>query len=392
MSYEINLINTWAKQFEPDAVLAKSPTDNSQPTAPTDVTAAGDPACGPITRIVNFGDRPAISSSALAVERAGCTLIQSLMRPFVIVVANPARGAPLLSAGVSCGWRGDLGLINSMHLFMSRVILRLAWTSELDPDFQCQKPCRQSGQIQRSIASEGAAVVHANDFGLAVAYKKSLKIAPYRLMFVGQQTNTQHEATEQIAHGQWIHALSIASAKPTLEIDGPNVVGRRWDRQWTARKPWSPARPSAARLRQFQTLQPIGNRAHFWQGGAWMLVSESDVDLLGSPSGMFAPRLGDRSDPASSCATRRALGTSGTVLQTWTTLCVKTPQPFETSFAADMVLSTELGHRFETALSGLYKALPRFCKRRSFPRHDRRKLQSKTKNRNLCPCPQPSPM
>jgi hypothetical protein len=41
---------------------------------------------------------------------------------------------------------------------------------------------------------------------------------------MGQEPDTQDEAAEHIAHGQWIDALAIARSEPPFEVDCPHVV------------------------------------------------------------------------------------------------------------------------------------------------------------------------
>ena len=392
MMSKVNFMNPCGKGFEANVLPAKGPTDDAQSCAPAHITTGRDPTLAPAGPIGERGQAGAISPATFAIQACGHTLSQRLVRPHVIVISDPASRAPLLSARIGRRRRGHFRLVNPMHLFMRPVVLRARTPGKLDLNAQPQPPGRQPGQIQRPVAGKGGAVIHPNDSGFSITPKELLKIVANGLVPMPQQPDAQEETAEQIAHRQRVHALAIASAEPAFEVHRPDVVGCLREGQTRSRQLGSAARPGGSSPRRTEPPQPVGNRSHLGQANARMFLPQVSRDLFGAPRSIFASELRDGLDPMRPRLPGRAFGPPRTIAQSWAAESSETAQPFETCFATDALLSAQLRNRLETAQGGLNEALSRLLQRRSFPRHDRGKLQSKYQHRYLCLCSSPSPM
>jgi hypothetical protein len=202
-------------------------------------------------------------------------------------------------------------------------------------------------------------MIDTDDFRLAKFDKQSLKILLNRLMVMVKQSDAQQVATEQIAHSQWIDPLPISRAKPTFEIDGPNVVGSGGDRQWRSDQLWSPTCARTTAAYKSQSPQPLGNGSHLWQVGARMLSAQMSINLLCAPTRTALPHLADFFEPATGSPPWRAVRTSRAIRQSGATLRSKTSQPLETRLPTDTELAAELSNRVDTTPRRLNKALTR---------------------------------
>ena len=209
---------------------------------------------------------------------------------------------------------------------------------------------------------------------------------------MAKQSDSQQIATEQIAHRQRVHSLAVLRAKPTFEIDRPNVVGSGCHRQGRSRRLGTTTGSCTAAAHQPEPPQPLGDRSHPGRWGTWMLVAQSDVNLLCAPTLMPLPHSGDLFEPAPGSPCWRALGATRAIRQSRTALGSKTSQPFEAGLSADIKLTAELSNRLGAPDRRLNKALSRFQQTMNLPRHARRKFDMKLKYRHPCLCPLASPM
>ena len=152
------------------------PRFRSQSSAPANGTVGNDPPFGPVPWINQRRQSFRVGPPTFAIQSGWHPLTKRFMRTLVIIVIDPATGAPLLASGCGRGRSSHFGLVNPMHLFMSPVVLGLGSSGKLDVNAQLQPPSRQARQVQRAIASKGRAAIDANDLGHAIASKKLLKI------------------------------------------------------------------------------------------------------------------------------------------------------------------------------------------------------------------------
>src|SRR5262245_60588746 len=124
MTFEVDLMDAGAYGFEANALAAERSPNDSHPPLPSDVAAGGDLARRPTATISQWGKLASIRASAVSVELCRYALSKSFMRPLVVVIADEARAALLLASACRGRRGGRLGFVNSMHLFMSGVILR----------------------------------------------------------------------------------------------------------------------------------------------------------------------------------------------------------------------------------------------------------------------------
>jgi len=360
LSTKVDLVNTWLDWLEADPLSAEGSADHSHSSTPAHAAVGSHTARGPTAAVAQFRQRTAISSSTFPIEAGRHLLLQRFMRAVMVVVMNETRTALLLSTRCRRRWRSDFGFINSMHLFVSAVVLRASSTRELHLDIQEEPPGRESRKIQSAIAGKGSAVVHSDNFRLPKLAEQPLKILLNRLVTMPAQTNAQHVTAKEIAHGQRIDPLPIAGAKPAFEIDRPHMVRSLRHGQGPLR-PWrSSARGRLAGPHQPQPTQPIGDGAYLWQMSAGMAFAQSTMNLLGPPAAMTLAQRLDLAQPSSGRARWRVLRTSRTIAQTRATFGAKTRQPFETSLLTDLELAAEVSNRIDATHCRPNKALSRF--------------------------------
>src|SRR5215471_12193786 len=235
-------------------------------------------------------------------------------------------------------------------------------------------------------------MINANDSRSSIGLKKSLEIPLNWLVPMGQEPDTQDEAAEQIAHGQWIDALAIARSEPPFEVDCPHVVASLWQSQNRLGPLWSTLGSTHPFADEVQPFEPSLNGALAGQYRAGMLSSKSGTNFFGTPARMPMAQLSQRLEPTIGSSVRGVPRPPRLVEQSRTTELTKAAQPFEASLAADLGFAAQLSHRFGAAQGGLNQALSRLQQRRSFPRHGRRKTRSKLSKRNPCHVLLPSPM
>jgi hypothetical protein len=285
VALEVNFMNSDPDGLEPDVLAAEGSTDDTDSSAPTNVTTGRNATLEPGLRITRLGQSSAMTSATFAIEAGWQSLTQRFMRTLFIVVSDPACGAPLLAARRGSSGRSHIGFVNPMHLLVRGVVLRSRPACKLDANAQAQPPGREARQIQGAIAGKGPAVIDADHFGQAITRKEPLKILADRFVAETQQPDAQNKTAEQVAHGQGIDTLAVASAKPPFEVYRPYVVGRLGNGQGRANQAGTVARPNAAPRHQVQPLQPAGRRAHRRQEGARVLPFELNVDLFGAQRG-----------------------------------------------------------------------------------------------------------
>jgi hypothetical protein len=103
---------------------------------------------------------------------------------------------------------------------------------------------------------------------------------------IGKDLDGQNHAGEEIAHGQRLAALPIASAEGSLEVHGPDIVGLLWDAQVRAQDHRAGTRPVDAAALQCAVFEPAGDTSFAGNGERSDLPRQKDAQLLGPPSGM----------------------------------------------------------------------------------------------------------
>jgi hypothetical protein len=112
-----------------------------------------------------------------------------------------------------------------MHLLVPAILLGMTWRYELHSDAQRRPPSTQPRKPGWAGGSKRTAVVHSDDRWIAVLSEQSQKDPLHGLpSLIGQYSNAQHIATEQIPHRQWFYPTTILSTKPAFEIHGPDMI------------------------------------------------------------------------------------------------------------------------------------------------------------------------
>ena len=226
------------------------------------------------------------------VQQTRRSLSQGLVRPFVVVaVPEAVEGSPLSSpVGL---WRSSRILVQcSVKSLKASILFGM---SGLDPLWDYPKldpPCGQRRKASQAHTGEGRAVVGADDPWKAVlpegALQGALDLRAGRpLQTVACQQVTGH----RILGSQGIDALSVSSAEPALQVNGPHVV-----RVLGVGKGLAPAcspTPSLAPPHQTRTTQNAARRAGGRPGHVGLNGTQPGHDLLRAPCGALALRLND---------------------------------------------------------------------------------------------------
>lgn len=145
----------------------------------------------------------------------------------------------------------------------------------------------EAGEVKRSGAGKWAAIVDANDSRQAAPLKESDHDSAHtEVALLGDEADTKQVATGQIADGERIAALAVGGAPPTLEIDGPDVVGQLRNSQ-SERFDLRPAMAAAWARRNAQIcrFEPTAHGAQRGQfAGTQMSVLKADTQLFDAPT------------------------------------------------------------------------------------------------------------
>src|ERR1043166_452080 len=360
MTLEIDLMHAFPHWLEAHTLAPEGSADDSQASPPANVAAFGNAARRPAPRVSQFRQSASISAPTLAIEICGHSLLQRLMGTVVVIILNETRGALLLAPRRGRCRRSRFGLINPMHLLMSRVFLGSSAPRKLHSNSQAQPPCRQPRQIQGTIAGKGRTVVHADNIRLSKNPEQGLEILAHRFVPVPKQADAQQVAAEQIADRQRIHSLPIPGAKPAFEVHCPNLIWLLRDGQRPSGQPWSPSGNRTSGLYPSQTPQPFGDCSHLGQVGARMLSAQMGINLLCTPTRTVLPHLADLFEPALGSPSRRPVGTPRAIRQPRAAVRSKTGQPLETRLSTATKLPAEVSNRMDATTRRPNKALSRF--------------------------------
>ena len=357
---------------QPDDFPAESPPDESLASLPIEPAIGADAAARPCVGIDPswqlFWQRAPTDTIALG----GGPQAQRFVGAELIIDGTPTIRAALLSAGVGGRMRGDFGLINSVHLFMRRVVFGMSGSAKLDADAQAPPPDGEARKAAWAAAAERRAVIHADDFGQAVMAEHAGQHAPGAgVALVEQEADLQQEAALEIADSQRFDAGAVSGAKPPFEVDGPDIVGRTRGGASGWRQLRAVTLAARAVGQQFQPAQPAGEGACHRQMNARMQMAQAGVQFAWSPGWMASTELPQRLSPAQGQLPWRAVRTPGTIPQTGTTVTAETMPPFVACRAGDVEAVTELSERFALLKRSEHESFTSGKQRASMPRHAR---------------------
>ena len=344
--------------LQPDDFPAEGPPDEplaalpKEPAIGTDAALAPRGGISPVRQAFGQGPR------ADAIKPGGWPQAQRLVWPDLIVVGPPTVGAPLVRAGMRGGMVGDFGLIDAVHLFVRRVVLRVRGPTKLDAEAPPPPPDREARKPAGADPANRRPIVHADDFGQAVTTKHAGQRAPGGgVAWVGQEPAVQEETACEITDAQGFDAGAVAGAKPAFEIQGPDVVGR------------------------------AGQRAGHGQMNARMELPQPGAQFTGSPGWMAEAQLTQGRWPAPRQLPWRTVRAAGMIAQTGPPVAAKPLHPLVTRRADDVETATELHKGFAPCQSRKGKPFTNGNQRASKPGHARSVRPTPTSEWPRCPVP-----
>lgn len=296
------------------------------------------------------------------------SLLEPFVRPDLVVSLYPAIGPSLLSTPIGRSRSRRLGFENTVHLFVSPILFGVPRSNEFDPDSQSRPPRAQSRKTGRPTRCERPAIVDSDHSRVSILRKQPPKdSARWSPTLIGQQTNGQHVAAEQIPHRQGFDSLAISSPKPALEIDGPDLIAPVSDRQGRALQLGAARSTLTSAATELQSLQPNPNRPGRWRTLRSVHLSQAGGQFSAAPAPVPPPQPPNSSYPSRRGLKGRAVGTSASISESTTTLSFETSYPFVTSLATDPKPPTQLRHALLGLQSQLHKPQPSHHTRHIFP-------------------------
>src|SRR5882757_2752545 len=263
------------------------------------------------------------------INLGGRALSQSLVGTDFVVGLGPAIRPPLLRPWVTRSRPRRLGLHHPMHLLVPTILFWMPWRDEFHPNPLRRPPRTQARKPRWTGRTERDTVVHPNGSGVSILpeqpHKHPADLPPI-LHF--QQTGAQQIPTEQIPHGQWLHALAILSSKPTLEIHGPDLIASPGERQSSGPQRRSHTGTSAPTAIQFHPLEPPANGPRRGSRLPWIFFAQPSPQLPAPPTPMFSAQPPDPDLPLRRHSPRRALGPSRSIAQSTTAILLEPGFPF----------------------------------------------------------------
>ena len=368
---EINFVDTIGHCFESHRLPNKGSADKALAAVPFDVAAIAHPPALPPTGIFHRRQLHRHQPIARPVNLCRNALAQCFVRTHLIVAPDPGAEASFLRRDAGRGRLGDIGAQDPMHLFVRTVVFGVSWPDKLHHDPQAQPPHTQAREAQSAFATKGRTIVHPNDFGQAITTKNlHHRTAHCRIALIGQEHHRQYITTEQIAHRQRFASLSIACAKPALEVDCPHFVagfGRVYSPPHQDR---SAPRPSLALPHQTQLHQPTPQRAHRRDAPrSRKSLLQPPPQLFCSPTRMRSAHFVQPMPPHQTLLFPSRMRPTRTIGQRLYSSGPVALPPLVTALATDPKPRTHRRKRLALAFDRKHKSHPRLRHQKLFPRH-----------------------
>lgn len=370
---EVNAPYLLCGRLESNWVTDKSFADKSFAAPPSDLSIAAHPPHKPCLWI-SQSDHAGRCPAGL-IPFCGRAHVQCLVGTNVVVNPHPPANAALLRSSVGRSWTGRLGLEHPMHLFVCRILLRVPWDYEFDPNPQSCPPRTQTRKARWTDRSKGHPVVHPDRLWIAVLTKKTRTDPLHgRPALIGQNVDGQKITTEHVSDRQRFGPLTVGRAKPSFEVYGPDLVAASRLGQAGPLHMWS-CRPVVPPPGQLHAPQPFGDAPHRRNPLRRMLLAQPNPKLLAAPTPMPSPQPAYTRQPLCRNLTGAMMRTARTVTQAAQAFSFEAGHPFVTSLATDSENPTQMRHASRGLQSQFHESQPPSKRRDFFPRHSRRKRQ-----------------
>ena len=354
---------------------------------PSDLAVAAHlPHCDP--DLVLRGGYPTRVRPKRGTIPAGWRLLsQRLMWPILVVSMSKGVKGSLLPPGRRPRWTGGLRLQRPVQPFQASVLLRVTGFDTLRYDAQLDPPYRQRRQATQANAGEGRSVVRPDGRWKSVLPEGTLH-DPTHMRASGAR---QPIADQQVPRGgvlqcEWVDPNPVPSAEPTLEVDGPDVVGAlRSCKRLTPRRSTLPPFPTTYKP---CTVEDVPCGAGRRPTTLWLHGSQPRHQLLRPPRWTLPP---GRNKPLSHWTWRRigmTTRSSTTVTQFLPAKGLEPVDPLVARLATDAELPAQLHECHFPSLPPLDKAHLLSFWARLFPRQHTPPDGFPPSSRNVLPmCP-----
>ena len=343
-------------------------SDKSLSSLPPDLSIASNAPHLPQTRVPYSGQSPALALAAI--DLCGRPLTQRFVRSHLVVSSDPSIRAPLLRSPMNRRKPCRFGLEHPMHLFVSAILFGMSWSDKFHSNRQGCPPRAQTRKARWTGRSKGAAVVHTDDFRVAMPAKQSHKFSADRLpTLIFEQPDAQQIPTEQIPHGQRFYPLTILRPKPAFEIDCPHVVASLGHRQARPVQWRSPTRATAPPPVQPHSLEPIADRSDRRRASRAMLFAQTRCQFPAAPASMAPAQSAYPCQPSWGNLARAASRSPRSIFEPTQSIALESLDPFVANPAAESKFSTKCGDRSLGLGNQLHKLQTPHHTGDLFPRH-----------------------
>ena len=233
---EIHRPHTIIDFLEGDVFAGERRRDEERLVAPGHAAVAADQADFHVTGIRDCRHARGQRAWRRRVATRGRLVVQRLVRPLVVVLADESAKALLLGRAVGRRRPRGFRFQDRVKLFVRPVLFRMPWRNPLRDDAQAHPPHAELRQSAQAWAREGAAVIAANPLWQSILAKGPAETVACRLGAAAQKSITpQDEATATIAQRQRIAIPAVTGAEFAFEIRRPDLVHGRDRRHRRAR-------------------------------------------------------------------------------------------------------------------------------------------------------------
>jgi hypothetical protein len=358
-----------ADRFKANINAAESMPNEARLSIEGDLPSFAHPSHFKEARIAEHFRHFAIRDGGGAINLCRTTHSQPLVRPLPVELPTPLIESALL--GSVGPFRRTTCLIfkRSVHAFMHRVLLWVTRLNKLNPDPQLNPPHTQLCQPARSPGAKRSTVVHPDHFRQSILSEDLFKYRADNLCRLAPKSPTsQNKAAIEVAGCQWVAALSVSRAKPSLEIYAPDVVSSLGLSQAPGPAPHCPtSAPSATH--QPVSLQNASNGARSRYLKTISTTLQRLGNLLRTPLRMPLPLLQYPLDHLFRRAVRAMLGRTTILAYTIYALLIEALLPLIACLATNPVALAKLRHRPKPKLGFKNKPNSFFHRRHISPRH-----------------------
>ncbi len=317
--------------------------DEDEVAGPLDAAVGAHPAHRGFVGIVGLAQGARVGARRSTIKRGWSGEVQGFVRPFVIVDGAEHVKGPLLLGERRLGRACGVFFQRAMQPLVPAVLLRLAGIDPLGAHAKLDPPHGKPRKPARADRSERRPVVRADRKRQTELAKRRVEGVPHAIpVGLSHGLAAQEIAAHRVADRQGIAALTLAGAKPALEVGAPHRIGRLDRLEWRSKGRTAPPRP--ARLREPLLAQPVADRADRRRRKIRPALGKLAAKLLGTPRGLALAQAQSRRHQLLLARSAMAVRRPAAVFQPLEALGPITLKPLIAGLAADPELDAELAH------------------------------------------------